>query len=342
MDWTPVNEPLTTARFSGLYGLWFPHGRDEPTFARAFINQMRGTVLAMRAIREVVPDARLIQTEDLGKTWSTPALAYQADFENVRRFLTFDLLSGRMTGEDHRMWGHLRWAGVPEADLLWFAENPCPPDVIGVNHYVTSERFLDERVERYPRHTHGSNGRHCYADVEAVRVLARGAAGPRSLLREVWERFRLPVAVTEAHLGCPVADEQIRWLAEVWSAAGELRDEEGADVRAVTVWALFGAFDWDSLLTRFHGRYESGVFAVRRGAGGRLETRPTALASFVRDLAGMGRLPAEHPALAEPGWWRRPERLIYPPHRLCGLNRPAPQSDKTQIKCNSRRDLIAA
>ncbi len=26
--YTPVNEPLTTARFSGLYGRSYPHGRD--------------------------------------------------------------------------------------------------------------------------------------------------------------------------------------------------------------------------------------------------------------------------------------------------------------------------
>ena len=25
--YTPVNEPLTTARFSGLYGLWYPHNK---------------------------------------------------------------------------------------------------------------------------------------------------------------------------------------------------------------------------------------------------------------------------------------------------------------------------
>ena len=31
-DYTPLNEPLTTARFSGLYGLWYPHGRDDATF----------------------------------------------------------------------------------------------------------------------------------------------------------------------------------------------------------------------------------------------------------------------------------------------------------------------
>lgn len=49
--YTPVNEPLTTARFSGLYGHWYPHGRDELTFARALLNQCRGVALSMQAIR---------------------------------------------------------------------------------------------------------------------------------------------------------------------------------------------------------------------------------------------------------------------------------------------------
>src|SRR5205823_1524664 len=36
VEWyTPVNEPLTTARFSGLYGHWYPHGHDALTFLRA-------------------------------------------------------------------------------------------------------------------------------------------------------------------------------------------------------------------------------------------------------------------------------------------------------------------
>nr|MDQ3309476.1 family 1 glycosylhydrolase [Gemmatimonadota bacterium] len=55
--YTPVNEPLTTARFSGLYGLWHPHGRDGLTFARALLTQCRAVVLAMRAIREINPTA---------------------------------------------------------------------------------------------------------------------------------------------------------------------------------------------------------------------------------------------------------------------------------------------
>jgi dTDP-4-dehydrorhamnose reductase len=303
LNYTPVNEPLTTARFSGLYGHWYPHSRDNLIFARALLTQCRATVLAMRAIRETNPAAQLIQTEDLGKAYSTRALAYQADFENERRWLSFDLLAGRVN-RAHPMWHYLCWAGINEAELDWFLNNACPPDVIGINHYMTSERFLDERVERYPICTHGDNGRTRYADVEAVRVCTEGLAGTRSLLKETWERYRLPLAVTEAHLGC-TREEQMRWFKEVWDGAKALRDE-GADVRAVTAWSLLGAFDWNSLLTRSEGHYEPGVFDLRGN-----KPRPTALAGLLRDLAA-GREP-QHPVLDAPGWWHRLTRLQYPP-----------------------------
>jgi dTDP-4-dehydrorhamnose reductase len=38
--YTPVNEPLTTARFSGLYGHWYPHARDHGAFLRMLVNQV--------------------------------------------------------------------------------------------------------------------------------------------------------------------------------------------------------------------------------------------------------------------------------------------------------------
>lgn len=304
-SYTPINEPLTTARFSGLYGHWYPHGRDGLTFARALLTQCRATVLAMRAVREINSSAQLIQTEDLGKTFSTRALSYQADFENERRWLSFDLLCGRVTRE-HPLWSYLLWLGIKRAELEWFAENACAPSLIGINHYLTSERFLDERTERYPARTHGGNGQHEYSDVEAVRVCAEGTAGPRALLRETWERYRLPVAVTEVHLGC-TRDEQMRWLKEVWDAATSIR-EDGADVRAVTAWSLLGAYDWHNLLTSRSDSYEPGVFDLR---GPR--PRPTALARMLSDLAA-GR-EHEHPVLAALGWWRRLTRLIYPPVR---------------------------
>lgn len=301
--YTPVNEPLTTARFSGLYGHWYPHGRDGLTFARALLTQCHAIKRSMWAIRQVNPDAQLVQTEDLGKIFSTPLLAYQAEFENERRWLSVDLLCGRVN-RDHLMWGYLRSLGISEGELELFLEAPCPPDIIGMNHYLTSDRFLDERLEHYPASYHGGNGRHRYADIEAVRVCTEGLAGPRLLMREAWERFGLPLAVTEVHLGC-TREEQLRWLYEVWEAAKSLKCE-GVDVRAVTAWSLLGSYDWNSLLTRADGHYESGVFDMRSTL-----PRPTALARMVNNLATGGDY--EHPVLNVPGWWRRPQRLLYSP-----------------------------
>jgi dTDP-4-dehydrorhamnose reductase len=308
--YTPINEILTTARFSGLYGIWYPHGRDERTFATILLNECRATVLAMRAIREVQPRAQLVQTDDLGKIYSTTPLAYQANFENERRWVGYDLLCGKVT-PDTVMWAYLTRAGAAEKDLAWFQDNACPPDIIGCNHYLTSERFLDHRTEHYPKHTIGGNGRHRYADVEAVRVMHEGIAGPEGLLREAWERYRLPIAVTEVHLGC-TRGEQMRWLLEVWQAAKRLK-REGVDLRAVTVWSMLGAYDWNSLLTRDNGFYEPGVFDARSNT-----PRATALAQMVKSLATAGE--CEHPVLETPGWWRRDTRLLYPAYR-CGITR---------------------
>ncbi|AUX46254.1 dTDP-4-dehydrorhamnose reductase [Sorangium cellulosum] len=301
-DYTPVNEPLTTARFSGLYGHWYPHGRDDRTFVRALLTQCRATAAAMRAVREVNPRARLVQTEDLGMTASTPLLAYQAQLENHRRWLSLDLLMGRVD-RDHPLYPMLIDCGVPPGELEELVASPCPPDVIGINYYITSERFLDERLDRYPPWSHGGNGEHAYADVEAVRVVAEGVGGHLPRLQEVWERYRRPVAITEAHLG-GAREEQLRWLVEAFDAAVAAR-AAGAEVLAVTVWALLGSFDWDSLVVQRRGHYEPGVFDVRGPA-----PRPTALAGLVRALARGERF--DHPALAPPGWWRRPERLLYP------------------------------
>src|SRR4051812_4257801 len=306
--YTPVNEPLTTARFSALYGHWYPHARDPRAFARALLNQCRGTVLAMERIREVNPAARLVQTDDLGKVFSTRLLAYQAKFENERRWLTFDLLCGRVR-QGHPLWKYLRYeAGVPADELQFFVDHPCPPDIIGVNYYLTSERLLDERLSEYPASTHGGNGRHNYADVEAVRLRPEGLAGPLELFREAWRRYELPLAVTEVHNGC-TREEQLRWLLEVWDAASALK-QQGVDLRAVTIWALLGTFDWNSLVTRTEGHYEPGAFDLRSP-----EPRPTALASMARELAN-GTSPT-HPVLDMPGWWRRSKRLLYP-HVLKG------------------------
>jgi dTDP-4-dehydrorhamnose reductase len=291
-DWTPVNEPLTTARFSALYGHWYPHARDERSFWLALLNQVDAVRGAMAEIRVIHPAARLIQTEDLGRTAATPERAGQAEFDNHRRWASWDMLAGRFTPE-HPLWGRL--AGMGFADRLQaVADAPCPPDVLGINHYLTSDRFLDHRLELYPAAAHGQSHHGPLADTEAVRVLDP-APGLEGALRECWERYRIPMALTEVHNGC-TREEQMRWLHEAWTCATRLR-AEGLGIEAVTVWSLFGAYDWDSLLTRPAGSYESGVFDVRGSA-----PRETALGPLVRSLAA-GKA-GEHPVLGVAGWWR--------------------------------------
>ncbi|MFD2569579.1 family 1 glycosylhydrolase [Spirosoma soli] len=297
MAYTPVNEPLTTARFSGLYGFWYPHTQSDRAFAEILLRECRATVKAMQQIRLVQPDAQLIQTDDLGQTHSTPLLSYQADWENGRRWLTWDLLCG-WVGPEHPFWTYFRRVGIPEKDLWFLVENPCPPSIIGVNHYITSERYLDENLVDYPPHLHCGNTRHRYVDTEVVRAAPDQRVGLAGLLLQTWERYKLPIAVTEAHLGCTV-DEQMRWLWDMWQEAEQAK-AAGADIRAVTAWALLGSYDWHCLLTRQEGVYEPGAFDVSTG-----ELRPTELAELVGRLA-TGNNP--HELVPEgPGWWQLSE-----------------------------------
>ncbi len=301
--YTPVNEPLTTARFSGLYGHWYPHKCNDVVFANMLLNQVKGIVLAMHAIRIVNPSAKLVQTEDLSKTYSTKLLQYQADFENNRRWLTYDLLTGKLL-PGHPMWDYFLRLGIPPAQLYFFAENSCPPDIAGVNYYVTSERYIDHRSRKYPPTTHGSNDIHHYADVEAVRVQLKEPSGFSVLAREFWNRYNLPVAITEAHLGCSV-DEQLRWFDEIWHSANDLANG-GVNIIAVTAWALLGSYGWNKLLTQGLDHYESGVFRLEHN-----RLNGTELSNMITTLAAGGDY--ANPLLAEKGWWKKTTRLFHPP-----------------------------
>jgi dTDP-4-dehydrorhamnose reductase len=301
--YTPINEPLTTARFSGLYGLWYPHGRDERTFIQALLNQCRAIVLSMRAIRQINPHAKLVQTDDLGKTYSTPEMFELASFYNTRRWLAWDLLCGKV-GQEHPLWEYLTSTGINPSEFLWFKENSCPPAIIGINYYITSDRWLDQRVERYPAHCISTYRGYRFADIEPVRVLATSMPGVGPLLEEAWKRYRLPLAITEAHLGAG-REDQMRWLLEIWQAARQAR-QQGVDIRAVTVWALLGSYDWNCLVTECRGYYEPGPFDVRS-----LTPRATAVATLMQELAA-GRAPS-HPVLKGQGWWRRAGRFTCKP-----------------------------
>ena len=303
-DWTPVNEPLTTARFSALYGYWYPHTKDEGLFWTALLNEIDATRLAMREIRAVNPEARLIATDDLGYCHATEPLQAEAEFQNERRWIGWDLLCG-MVVPGHALFDRIAGFGF-RARLEAIAADPCPPDVIGINHYLASERWRDHRVELYPDRAladrevgHGDGI--SFVDVDAIRFREEGVLGLPALIEQAWERYGRTIAITEVHNGAS-REEQVRWFLEVWEGAETLR-AKGVDLCAVTAWSLLGSHDWNRMVTRFIGHYETGVFDCRTGT-----PRPTLLAPVLMDLAS-GRKPTL-PAIAGPGWWRRNSRLV--------------------------------
>lgn len=302
-DWTPVNEPLTTARFACLYGHWYPHRRDEGSLWRALLNQIDATRLAMREIRRVNPAARLIQTDDLGTAFATPEMAGQAEYENQRRWLTWDLLAGRVT-PDHPLWQRIASHGLT-GRLSVIAADPCPADVIGINHYICSDRFLTHEFSRHPGIGPASDGATCI-NIEAVRTVDREGNTISALLREAAARYGAAIAVTECHNGSS-RDEQMRWFFQVWRAAEAVK-ADGIDLEAVTAWSLLGAYDWNSLLTRCNGQYEPGVFDARRDP-----PRPTAMTRLLPALVRGGPVPLAH-IVEGKGWWQRDDRL-FPDYR---------------------------
>ncbi len=290
---TPVNEPLTTARFSTLYGHWYPHHRSPESFATAILTQCVATRDTMRAMREIILDLQLVQTEDLGRISSTDELAYQAAFENERRWLTFDLLSGRVTPR-HPLWRYLTVNAEARSMLESLALDPCPPDVLGINYYVTSDRHLDHRTDLYDGIPVGGNARHSYVDIEAVRAPGGGITGHHGIICDAWNRYQLPIALTEVHLACS-REQQVQWLLSAWRGA-ELAREDGCDVRAVTAWALMGSRGWDKLLTEAPVSYESGAFTLESGTA-----RRTAVGAVIADLASIGSTP--NAAAHSRPWW---------------------------------------
>ena len=251
---------------------------------RATVNECVAIARTMAALRTVNPAAELIVTEDLGKTFATDRSShYQADHENERRWLSYRPARPAASSPAIILPLRLRNKAASEEQLDELARGEGSPDM----HRLRP--LSDQRAVSRPSHRALSevdpvrNGRERYVDVEAVRMAKlKPLLGPAKRLREAWERYRLPIAITEVHHGC-TRDEQVRWLHEVWQAAEHER-ARGADIRAVTVWAMFGSVDWRSVLTRREGSYDVGAFDTRSA-----NPRPTLVAKRRRRSAAARR-----------------------------------------------------
>jgi dTDP-4-dehydrorhamnose reductase len=305
--WTPINEPLTTARFSTLYGIWYPNLRDDRAFGRALIHQVQGWLAAVERISAIIPNARFVLTEDLQRfTASDSGVQAYGTFLRERVFLSVELIAGRVD-TNHPLFGFLtKRCDVTHEELANIRARGRAPDLVAFNHYPHSERYLFTALD-------GSPG-----DVPAVYVEGERPVSAGPLLRAAATRLALPLALGEIHIRAP-EDERVRWLAQHIADIEALR-REGVDVRAAGAWAAFGMVDWHSLLRARADVTEDGVFTF---AGPHGTPQPTAVAHAVAALArGEGIVER-----ARSGWWERPERLRTPDQLLGMYDRGIPEGD---------------
>jgi len=223
---TPLNEPITTASFCGLRGVWPPRLTGWEGWVRVVVPIAEGMARASHAIREAAPDTQIVHVEASTRIDAAHE-GFAAEAELLRQvgWLPTDLLLGRVD-EAHPLHPWLLAHGAEPDALARLRERPAPPDVIGVNYYpdLTPRRIVD-------------------VDGRPVQLAYDGgAAGLRKVLTAFAERYGLPLAVTETSIEGD-DEARTRWLA---ASAAEVRAlvEEGLDVRGYTWWPLFDFVDW--------------------------------------------------------------------------------------------------
>jgi len=282
--WTPINEPLTTARFATLYGVWFPNGVfDDRAFATAIVNEALAIAEATRRIRAIIPNAEFLLTEDLQSfTAGDASVADYVAHKRERMYLSCELLQGRIV-DGHPMHAYLRErGGISRGTLDALARDPQPPDVMGWNYYPFSERYLAGAPDG---HTN-----------RALFEVDPAALNLPALLRSAYARLRLPFALSEVHV---LGDERerARWMLARYADAQAAVDD-GVEITAFGAWAAFGMVDWVSLLREEQGASEDGVYTF---AGSEGTPQPTLVAEVVRSLA-RGVVPEMPKRL---GWWEQ-------------------------------------
>jgi len=277
-DYTPLNEPMIHALFSGEYAYWPPYLSGEAGLVRMADQLGRGFALAQLGMQEVLGSRGAFVHVDAGMRYAgdldAPEHRELAERLTHQVFLVEDLVTGRVDDE-HPLRGLLARNGVGDDALAWYAEHAVQPDVYGINYYPKhSTELLEAGVH------HGGG----FADPRPVRD--DGVEGLVELLREGADRYGVPVMVSETCVTASVA-ERADWLASSAGAVRELRSD-GLDVVGYTWWPLFDMYEWTwrhSTAPREDHRLTMGLYELVETDGG-LERRPTPLVdAFRREAA---------------------------------------------------------
>ena len=233
-DYTPVNEPMIHAQFSGEYAYWPPYLSGQGGLNRIVVALAEASQLAQSGIRAAVGEAANIVHVDAGFRYvgdvSAPEHAEHVERLLVERFLFEDLMHGLVV-DGHPLHGALLVSGIDQRRLERIANRPAPPDLMGVNYYP---RHSTEVFEA------GSSHRGGFADPRPTRD--DGALGLREVLTTYAERYGHPVLLSETCV-TGTEDERISWMQECLDELEHLR-AGGVPVVGFTWWPLFDMIEW--------------------------------------------------------------------------------------------------
>jgi beta-glucosidase len=227
--YTPVNEIFVCAKLSALNGVWNERLQSERAFVTALKHMCRANLLATSAILQLRPDAIIIQSES-AEYFHTACRDEQgqrkADFENQRRFLSFDLLYAHPVRDDMRQ--YLREQGMTDAEYDWFMHQDLHPAaapriVMGNDYYQRNEQMV----------------------MSGGMIQPTGEVfGWMEITRQYYERYRRPVMHTETNNIENGAEFGPRWLWKEFLNVLHLR-EQGVPVIGFTWYSLQDQVDWD-------------------------------------------------------------------------------------------------
>ncbi len=223
---TPLNEPVTTASFCGLRGVWPPARTGWDGWVSVAVPMALGIVKSSAAIRRVHNTASIVHVEAASLISADgDHLDDHARLLRMIGWLPTDLILGRVD-EHHPAHSWLLDHGATAINLDWLLSHPLRPDVMGVNYYpdLTPRRLAHE--------------------AGAISQIShdRWTDGLRHVLAAFADRYQLPIVITETSIEGD-DDLRVRWLEESARAVAELVNN-GMDIRGYTWWPLFDFVDW--------------------------------------------------------------------------------------------------
>ncbi len=239
--YTPVNEIYVTAQFSAAFGWWNERLMSDVAFINNVKHCVKASMLCMRAILELRPDAIFIFSESTEYVHAgSPQLVQQAHFMNERRFLSLDLLFGHDVTAT--MYRYLLASGMTLEEYLWYMNQRdlrrhC---IMGTDYYVTNEHVIQPTGKS---------------------ITAGDIYGYYVITRQYYDRYRMPVMHTETNRAAKHATE---WLWKEWVNLLRLR-EDGVPIIGFTWFGLLDMKDWDSALTKMQGNVNTvGLYTLAR------------------------------------------------------------------------------